>query len=340
MRGVDRIRLVGVLVLAGALMGQVAKAQVTYHANAGAETKDQAVQADGFFPNELWIFEGDSIQWTFIPENEVHTVTLLTPGQVRPMAPPPAGPPFVAQGVICGMGPIYDGSACVSTQAGLRDGATFTVTFPKGSAGNYKFVCLVHTDMTGTVHVLANSEQNEALIHSQRFYDDQARDEARDILADRDNQQEEVSELGRNQVIAGTGEIVATGGGTQYRAGVRFLQGTIRIHKGESVEWTNLDPTEPHTVTFGTEPNGFMPPTQVKLGNPEDDGTLTGTISSTDDFLSSGFIQARAPDRSETPQLPPGITRIRITFPEPGTYQYHCAIHDTDGMLGTVIVLP
>ena len=97
MRGFARIRFVWALILAGVLAPQVAKAQVTYHANAGAETKDEAVQADGFFPNELWIFEGDSIQWTFIPENEVHTVTLLTPGQVRPLPPPPAGPPFIAR---------------------------------------------------------------------------------------------------------------------------------------------------------------------------------------------------------------------------------------------------
>ena len=72
-----------------------AKAQAgdTYTANAGAETTDQSVQADGFFPNELWILEGDSIKWTFVPKNELHTVTLLTPGQVRPPAPPPVGPP-------------------------------------------------------------------------------------------------------------------------------------------------------------------------------------------------------------------------------------------------------
>ena len=29
--------------------------------------------------------------------------------------------------------------------------------------------------------------------------------------------------------------------------------------QGESVEWTNIDPTEPHTVTFGTEPPNFVP---------------------------------------------------------------------------------
>jgi len=125
-----------------------------------------------------------------------------------------------------------------------------------------------------------------------------------------------------------------------------------------------LDPTEPHTITFGAEPPGpppFNPMAQVNLGPPEADGTLTATPNCANTsvceadykplnvatyvpsaFLSSGFIQAQAPDRDAgTPgdfQLPPGTTRIQITFPIAGTYYYHCALHDVDGMLGTVIV--
>ncbi len=195
--------------------------------------------------------------------------------------------------------------------------------------------------MNRTVHVLINNAANASLLHSQRFYNDQGKDEAEAVLSDRDHQRgNDRGDSDDHTVTAGIGEIVATGGGLQYRAVVRFLSGTIRIHKGDSVLWTNLDPTEPHTVTFGTEPANFIPTTLVDLGKPEADGTLTGTINSTSDFLNSGFIQARAPDRTESPQLPPATTRIRITFPNPGVYQYHCALHDVEGMLGTVIVLP
>ena len=227
------------LVAAALFLASPAKAQTTYNANVGGETSDQSVQANAFFPNELWLFEGDSIQWTFVPKNEIHTVTLLATGQVRPSAPPPAGPPFAVQHVNCGIGPDFDGSACVSTQAGMNGGATFTVTFPK--AGNYKLVCLVHTDMTGTVHVVENIPQNSPLIHSQRFYDDRARDEAKALLSDNDHRDDEDNRRWNhrrdddNAVIAGVGEIVATGGGLQYRAVVRFLPDEIRIHAGESV---------------------------------------------------------------------------------------------------------
>ncbi|HET6143346.1 MAG TPA: hypothetical protein VFE02_07530 [Candidatus Acidoferrales bacterium] len=375
-----------------------AKAQTTYSVNAGGETKDQSVQANAFLPNEVWLLEGDSIKWTFAPKNEVHTVTLLTPGQIRPSAPPPAGPPFAVQGVNCGPAASYDGSACVSTPAGFNGGANFTVKFPK--AGNYKVVCLIHTDMTGTVHVLVNNAANSALIKSQRYYDDQGQDEAEAILVDNDGSS--VDRDGwRNRrnsghaVTAGIGEIVATGGGLQYRAVVRYLPGEIHIHAGESIVWTNLDPTEPHTVTFGTEPAGFVPtlyslppalllPAGPPIPNPPapcsstvttnctdpGTGTVIATVNCTTtppatagttpckaafnpselsvnpppppfdafSFINSGFLQASVPDRTGTAQTPPGTTRIRITFPDKGTYYYHCALHDVDGMNGAVVV--
>jgi plastocyanin len=354
------------------MSSQVAKA-TTYNAKVGAETSDESVQADGFFPNELWILEGDSITWTFAPKNEIHTVTLLAqppgaPEQTRPSAPPPAGPPFAVQGVNCtaAAATSYDGSVCASTQTGLTAPATFTVTFPK--AGNYKLVCLVHTDMNGTVHVLSNNKTNSALLHNQQFYDQQGEQEANAILLDGDLLQfSSLFFAQSNAVLAGTGKIVATGGGTQYGAIVRFLNGTIFIHQGQSVTWTNVDPTEPHTVTFGTEPPGFVPPVPAGLSAPAGDGTLTATIKCSPApaaacdsdfgpesnpaqvyngavFLNSGFLQAQAPDRTApaagSTQLPPGTTRITITFNKPGTYYYHCALHDVDGMLGEVVVLP
>ena len=385
----------GMLMLVAFVSASTARASGGYTAYVGGETKDQAVQADAFLPNELWIVAGDSITWKFVPQNEPHTVTLLATGQVRPSAPPPAGPPFVAQGVNCTAAADYDGSACVSTLTGLSGGATFTVTFPK--EGNYKLVCLIHTDMNGTVHVLPAPSP---LVHSQRAIDDQAHDELRALLSDDNSRRDDDRGWGDrrhdgNTVTAGIGEIVATGGGLQYRSVLRFLPGTIRIHAGDSVLWTNLDPTEPHTITFGSEPAGLiptfysLPPVEpyVAPGNPvppipsaaphpcaavlttdcQDPitGTVLATINCTPSgapsaantspcsafgaqppvasyaslsFLNSGFVQAQAPDRVGLAQLPPGTTRIRITFPNKGTYFYHCALHDVNGMLGEVIV--
>src|ERR1700761_6432860 len=49
----------------------------------GAQAGNKAHQALAFLPNELWIRAGDTITWTF-PTSELHTVTFLTPGQIRP----------------------------------------------------------------------------------------------------------------------------------------------------------------------------------------------------------------------------------------------------------------
>ena len=63
---------------------QTAKASQTWYLNVGAERRDEANQAVAFLPNEIWIYAGDSIQWTWQPKNFPHTVTFLNPGQTRP----------------------------------------------------------------------------------------------------------------------------------------------------------------------------------------------------------------------------------------------------------------
>lgn len=310
-----------------------------WSANVGAESKKQSRQADAFLPNEIWISAGDSITWTFVPKNEPHTVTFLaqntSPEQARPLPPPPIGPPPPVPTGCPGVqasGSSYTGANCV-TSGITSGGVTYTVKFP--NAGNYKMICLVHTNMNGTVHVLPTKD---ALPHHQGFYDDQARDQASDLLNDADNPAEEVSDFPRSEhEVLMTGEMSATGGGRQYLAIVRFFPGNIQVHVGDTVEWTNADPTEPHTVTFGTEPPNPMALVGVTA---QDDGALHGTIGSPGDSVSSGFLQAAPEDAVGQPQSPVGSTRIRITFTHAGTYNYICALHDVDGMIGKVIVLP
>jgi plastocyanin len=333
------------LAVSFSLFAQTASAQKTWYATVGAETRDHAEQAQAFLPNEVWINAGDSIHWTWKPVHEIHTVTFLKPGQTRPTPPPPigptVGPPFVfgsasecpSPNPYNGGTATYDGSACVSSAAldGGTSPSTFTVTFP--TAGNYKMTCLIHANMNGTIHVLAHNAQ---LPYMQWEYERQARDQAEDILRDADNPREEQRDFRRsqNEVIM-TGEVVATAGGREYLSFSRFFNGTIYVHTGETVEWVNLDPTEPHTVTFGTEPAN---PQALVGAIPGADGALQATINSTSDSISSGFLQASPEDGAGRPQAAPGTTRIRITFTHPGTYKYICALHDENGMLGTVVV--
>ena len=169
-------RLLGwMLAMAVIAAPQVSEAQVTWKTQVGAEAKDQGVQADAFLSNELWILEGDSVQWKFVPKNEIHTVTFLATGQVRPAVPGGLPAPTPRNGVQPS-GSSYTGAACVNSGP-MAGGVTYTVKFP--TPGNFKLVCLVHADMNGTIHVLPTGSP---LPHDQFFYDDVARDEAAAIL--------------------------------------------------------------------------------------------------------------------------------------------------------------
>jgi plastocyanin len=290
----------------------------------GAQTGDKAHQALAFLPNEIWIHPGDTITWTFVAD-EIHTVTFLTPGQLRPSrfaGCPGATPDFS----------LYDGTACVNSGI-LQSGATYSVVFP--ATGNFKLVCLAHPDMTATIHVLAASTP---LPHRQAFYDQQAVTQRASLLADA-NAAAKVH-TSRNGVVAGAGKIDGTAGGTQTATVMRFMDATKVIHVGDTVEWTTSEAVTSHTITFGPEPDptNLIPPSaNVTV---DTDGARHAIISSITDAVHSGFITQAPQDRTGLAQAPLGVTRFRVTFTAPGVYQYVCALHDNLGMVGQIIVLP
>jgi plastocyanin len=318
---------------------------ITWQATAGSQSSDKGIQALAFLPNELWIHAGDSITWIF-PTHEIHTVTFLTqtikdlqnttPQQTRPARPGAGGgcPGTTPDGS------IFDGSTCVTSGDDLFvDGATYTVTFP--TAGNFKLVCLVHNNMTGAVHVLGRSE---ALPYNQASYDKQAQQREAELLSDgaslKGQGRATVQRSAGDAVTAGIGEIVATGGGSDTVSVMRFLQGSIVVRVGDTVEWTNLDPVTPHTVTFGTEPSGPPQPPSPGVMSASD-GARQAVLNSPAASVHSGFLQAAFQDRgppNALPQSPLGVTRFRVTFNAPGTFNYICALHDDLGMVGRVIV--
>jgi len=296
-----------------------------WHATVGAQSRDKGRQALAFLPNEIWIHVGDSIAWTFNAD-DIHTVTFLTDGQVRP--PFPVGCPGFSPS-----GASFDGSTCVTSPPFIT-GQTFIVNFP--TAGNYKLVCLVHEDMTATIHVLDTSVK---LPHEQSFYDREAAREAQDLLSAPDLLSRHTHDKSANAVAVGIGQILANGGGHETVSLMRFVEPEQVIHAGATVEWTNFDPITPHTITFGEEPAGDPAPPSANV-TIDIDGALHGTISSTSDNVHSGFIISAPQERIGLPQAPLGTTKFRITFTAPGVYPYICALHDDLGMKGRIIVLP
>jgi plastocyanin len=225
----------------------------------------------------------------------------------------------------------FDGTHCITSSL-LFKGEKLTVVFPV--AGNFKLVCLLHDNMTGTIHVLNPSQP---LPHDQAFYDRVAQSESKGLLGDEDAGTPKHHHSG-NTVIVGHGEITATAGGSDSLSVMRFTDPDITVHAGDTIEWTNEDPITAHTVTFGPEPQDlFDPSPNVTI---DADGARHAVLSSTSATVHSGFIEAAPQDRVGLAQAPSGVTRFRVTFAKPGTYPYICSLHDVLGMKGTVTVLP
>ena len=319
------------------------QAQQNWNATVGGQSADMSKQAAAFLPNEIWIRAGDSITWTFA-SGDIHTVTFLAVGQVYPFDFTQGCPPITPSGS------PFDGSSCASS-APLVLGQTYQVIFPK--AGNYEIVCLVHAQMFGVIHVL---DPALPLPYGQAFYDEQAQEQLKTLLEDGDRHQHHTEHLhsiagifsGKvnsqtKSVTAGVGEIVATAGGQQSFSLVRFINGAVTIHAGDTVEWTNLDPEIGHTITFGTVPQDLIDPSCSPncVVSTDPDGALHATITSTQQNIHSGLVAALLEDEPGVPQGPVSPpTRFRVTFTTPGTYPYVCAFHDNLGMAGQVIVLP
>ena len=319
-----RIVITALAVSAGAT---VLKAEI-WHVAAGAQNGNLGSQALGFLPNELWIRAGDGIQWAF-GSDEIHTVTFLSPGQVRPPLLDASHNFIGCPGVSPDLS-SFTGLTCV-TSSRLAIGQTFTVYFP--TRGNFKLVCLVHADMTGSIHVV---DASSPLPHDQGFYDREADRQRSVLIADASGLRGRGNSEPEGSITAGVSAIVSTGAGSQTASLSRFLRDNIVVQVGDTVEWVNRDASIPHTVTFGTEPADPRPPSANVTA--DSDGARHAVIGAPGDSVNSGIMPPAFQDRPGLAQAPLAVTRFRVTFTVPGTFNYICSLHDNLGMKGTVIV--
>ena len=295
---------------------------VAWQAGVGTSTRDEAVQANAFLPRSLTVNVGDSITW-HLNSGEFHTVTFLSGAPAPPLFTiGPDGPEINPAAVAPSGGPTYDGTG-IANSGLLEKGQQWTLGFTK--AGTYAFLCLVHAGMAGTVKV---QDPGTAYPRSQSQYDVQSRVSGNLLLADgrllAAKAMASARQAGRDQAAVGTG---AAAGAAGSLAVMRFIPDRLVIHAGQSVTWTNHDPETPHTITFGEEPGGgpagaFAPSGAAVPGH--------ATLTSPDEPANSGFVGAG---------LPFGTT-FTATFVNPGAYHFICALHDTLGMTGTIVVLP
>ena len=146
----------------------------------------------------------------------------------------------------------------------------------------------------------------------------------------------------------------------------------IIVHAGDTITWTNRSPgAVPHTVSFADAPdeisgdlNPYQPVCVDAAGEPQlpppgsfppdiwnscpgsEANLLTASsqpsapsgIGYADGALTSGILLNAEYLDSPIGDGLPFASSYSVVFPEPGTYEYACAIHP--GMVGTVVVIP
>jgi plastocyanin len=313
---------------------------------AGKVKFDKDLDLNGFYRRKVTIHVGDSVRWEF-SRRVVHTVTFLAPGQARPALeqPDPANPytgfsdstgaPMWFNGQPSLLippdhafpqgGPTTDGTAYHNSGLSAPTFQPYELTFTK--KGNYKYICLVHPGMQGSVKVLPKS----AAIPSAR----------KDRKARKSEYAKAVKKSKKLANFKPKGNDVVAGHDQGSVAWFRFFPATRTIKAGESVHFSISSKSEIHTMTFGPQPSQDLVMVQPQPSGPPrlqfnpfmflpSDPVLppyTGTNHG-NGFFNTGIMDTN-------PQSPPPGS-IDVVFPNAGTYLYECTIHP--GMEGTIRV--
>ncbi len=316
-----------------AASGTAQAAPMAWKVGIGADSPDHGIQAQDFFPRTITIDAGDTITWTMTADF-AHTVSFLSGARPPDIALPRAGGklefnPLIAlpQG-----GRTYAGRGLASSGFLEGKGKTYTLTFTR--PGRYRYDCLIHPGMAGTVIV---QPRGATLPKTQADYEQIA-------------QRQRVAELqgGRAALEASKVSTAAGPGGTEYTIPlpgsaparssiIRFAPEALTIKAGDTVRWVMKDPFEIHTITFvgGQQPPAFIVPEPQPQGpprfyfNPKAAGPLGGAAHQGQGYYNSGIL---------TPTVVPGPKAYSLTFTKPGTYNYWCVVHVPQGMKGVIIV--
>lgn len=319
-------------------------------AGPAAKPKLQHLDFDAFFRKAVKIHVGDTVRWTI---DGFHTVTFLAHGQQEPPFVLPiatdvvtgavdaAGRPFFFNGqpqllvnpqaAFPVGGPTYNGSTYVNSglPVGPAAGKPFSLKFTK--TGTYRYYCLVHPAMSGTVTVLAKGKKVPTA--------------KQDGLAALGAQLAATRLARKLAKVKPAPAKVLVGHDKGGVAWLRFFPEKLTVKVGQPVKFEISSLVEQHTVTFGpasvrakleatfveTIPNGAGPPTIVNnpvAAYPSDPGKLPpfdGTNHG-NGFENSGFI-AIGEGLSATAEF---------TFTKPGVYRYQCEVHPN--MNGTITV--
>jgi plastocyanin len=323
--------------------------EITVLAGAGQDV----IAVNVFLPASVKVRVGDTVTWK-IGSDEPHSATFLSgaPFPPDPVPMPNGGPgdimlnPESFFSTRAPDAPVesYDGtgyrnSGFLSNGKVVPPNESYSLTFD--TPGTYLYNCLLHPTMVGEVIVEAADATD---IPTQADVDAQAAAESAPLL-----EMAEAARAGTTNPDMVRSEPGPGGSSFWYvPAGLAapdprveiydFFPKDITINSGDTVIWTS---TFFHQVALhpGQPAPEFILPLEQEGGPPI--LQLNPVVA----FPSkpAGEYDGTQPFSSGLMGLPagalPGGTTFAITFTEPGTHEYVCAIHRALGMKGTVTVV-
>lgn len=338
------LRFVGIGVVAAAavfgatlvLPGSDTKAATKITAFAGGGGK--GISVDTFRPKDIFIHPGDSIEWVN-PYEEIHTVTFLgdekeTPAFIVPAGPPPAaGPPkLIINPKVSNptTKASYDGTYANSGVIGK--GQTFSLSF--NQKGVFEFLCVLHPNMVGAVHVL---DEGTTIPTQAALNFDAANQLEKGIAAGLKSVAATKPSTSKNSNGTTTWEVdvPASVGDSSV---MQFAPVSLNIGVGDTVTWNNQT-FVPHTVTYtaGAPVPAFAvpefgasgPPTIVLAPN------VLFPVNTAKDFTGTAYVNSGFYGIGPESTAPPEFS---LTFSKPGSYLFICVLHADQGMSSVVQV--
>jgi plastocyanin len=312
--------LVGVLAPVAASAHDASQAPSELKLRAGMnDPKDPNIAVLEFLPEKISVVTGEKVTW-LIDGPEPHSVTFVAPGSAAPNVA--TDPSLFAPS---GTPTDYDGSTMVNSGAlplGTTAG-TFSMTFSK--AGEYRYYCVLHPNMTGTVTVGGSdintqAEVNAAALKQRTKYLAEGRAAKKKFSS--------AKPRGTKKSDGGTNWTVQMGTSTAHTDILAFSPTPAKMKAGDSVTFVN-NSKAPHTASFGgslVPQNPLLPDVQQPQPGAAPQTLISGV------YLNTGWLPPNA--GSSGPPLAARSYTYDVT--DPGSYQYVCVLHLSSGMAAEI----
>ena len=286
---------------------------------------DQHIAVRVFMPSEISVHVGTKVTWVWDGAREPHSVSFY-PGDQRPPFPPdPKG-----FGPLPATGPL-DGTNAASSglqPTGPQPAQPFSVSFAK--AGTYKYYCVLHPTMVGTVNVTeASGAQDSASAVAAK-----GKTEMEQYLAEGEAASKQLASAKPETTQTSDGATTYTvqmGVSTRHTDVNAFGPTPVNLKAGDKVMFLN-DSLVVHTASFFNGHPAIRDPEDPAARKPAP-GTSPQTLNTTDLF-NTGALLPNAPPGAGPP-VP--VRSFIFKVPASGTYSYICIYHANQAMAGTIV---